>query len=162
MNAAVGRGQLKVLDERVEQKRRIFDFYRGELGDVPGIEFMPEAPYGQCTRWLTVILITPEEFGADRETVRKALEAENIESRPVWKPMHLQPVFKHRKLQDAAAPRSWDNCPARAVGGAVSEDLFNRGLCLPCGTQMTQDDLGRVVRIIRDIPSKKTRLIHAQ
>jgi dTDP-4-amino-4,6-dideoxygalactose transaminase len=152
--AAVGRGQLRVLDERIGQKRRIFDFYRSELGDLPGIAFMPEAPYGQCTRWLTVILITPEQFGADRETVRKALEADNIESRPVWKPMHLQPVFKHRKLQDAAAQRSWNNCPARAVGGAVSEDLFKRGLCLPSGTQMTEEDLGRVVRIIRDIHAK--------
>jgi dTDP-4-amino-4,6-dideoxygalactose transaminase len=160
--AAIGRGQLRVLDERVEQKRRIFDFYRSELGDVPGIEFMPEAPYGQCTRWLTVILITPEEFGADRETIRTTLEAENIESRPVWKPMHLQPVFNHRKPRDANAPRSRNNCQARAVGGAVSEDLFNRGLCLPSGTQMTEEDLTRVVRIIRDIHLQNTLKIHAQ
>ena len=91
--AAIGRGQLRALDERVEAKRRIFEFYRHALGDLPGIEFMPEASYGQCTRWLTVIQITPDEFGADRETVRLALEEENIESRPLWKPMHLQPVF---------------------------------------------------------------------
>jgi len=91
--AAIGRGQLRVLDERVKKKREIFDYYQKALGDLPGIEFMPEADYGKSNRWLTVILITPEEFGADRETVRLALEAENIEARPVWKPMHLQPVF---------------------------------------------------------------------
>ena len=91
--AAIGRGQLRVLDERVKRKREIFDYYQKALGDLPGIEFMPEASYGRCNRWLTVILITPEEFGVDRETVRLALDAENIEARPVWKPMHLQPVF---------------------------------------------------------------------
>jgi dTDP-4-amino-4,6-dideoxygalactose transaminase len=91
--AGVGLAQLRALPERVKRRREIFDYYRNALGDVPGIEFMPEAPYGRCNRWLTVILITPEVFGADRETVRLALEAENIESRPVWKPMHLQPVF---------------------------------------------------------------------
>jgi len=91
--AAIGRGQLRVLDDRVEAKRRIFDIYKEALRDLPGIEFMPEAPYGRSNRWLTVILITPEAFGADREAVRLALEAENIEARPVWKPMHMQPVF---------------------------------------------------------------------
>ena len=64
------------------------------FGDIPGIEFMPEAPYGRANRWLTVILITPKEFGSDRESIQPALEAENIEARPVWKPMHLQPVFR--------------------------------------------------------------------
>ena len=91
--AAIGRGQLKVLDERVKRKREIFDYYQKALGDLPGIEFMPESEYSRSNRWLTVVLITPEEFGVDREEVRLALEAENIESRPVWKPMHLQPVF---------------------------------------------------------------------
>jgi dTDP-4-amino-4,6-dideoxygalactose transaminase len=102
--AAIGRGQLKVLDERVKRKREIFDYYQEALGDLPGIEFMPEPEWSRSNRWLTVILITPEEFGSDpstifrtygagRETVRLALEAENIEARPVWKPMHRQPVF---------------------------------------------------------------------
>jgi dTDP-4-amino-4,6-dideoxygalactose transaminase len=131
--AAIGRGQLKVLDERVKRKRKIFRTYSEMLSDLPGIEFMPEAPYGECTRWLTVILITPEEFGADRETVRLALEVENIESRPLWKPMHMQPVFK--------------GCRVR--GGSVSEDLFNRGLCLPSGTAMTETDLERIIAVIR-------------
>ena len=97
--AAIGREQLRVLDERVNKKREIFDYYQKALGDLPGIEFMPEASYGRSNRWLTVILITPEEFGADREAVRLALEVENIESRPVWKPMHLQPVFNPQITQ---------------------------------------------------------------
>jgi len=130
--AGIGRGQLRVLDARVETKRKIFEYYKQALGDLPGIEFMPEAPHGRSNRWLTVILITPEAFGSDRETVRMALEAENIESRPVWKPMHLQPVF----------------AKCRAIGGAVSEDLFNRGLCLPSGTAMTDEDLNRIVSVI--------------
>lgn len=131
--AAIGRGQLRVLDKRVERRRRIFERYKELLGDVEGIEFMPEAPYGVSNRWLTVILIDPEVFGATREDVRLALEAENIESRPVWKPMHLQPVFK--------------DCAMR--GGAVSEDLFNRGLCLPSGTAMTDADIERVAGIVK-------------
>ncbi|OPY68132.1 MAG: putative pyridoxal phosphate-dependent aminotransferase EpsN [Syntrophorhabdus sp. PtaU1.Bin050] len=131
--AAIGRGQLQVLSERVRRKREIFDYYRGELGDLPGVEFMPEAAYGDCTRWLTVVLINPEEFGMDREAIRLALEAQNIESRPVWKPMHLQPVFR--------------GC--RVCGGSVSEDLFDRGLCLPSGTQMAEEDFTRVVDVIK-------------
>ena len=102
--AAIGRGQLRVLDERVEKKRKIFEYYKQSLGDIPGIEFMPEAPYGKSNRWLTVILITPEEFDADREKVRLALEEENIEARPVWKPMHLQPVFQ---VEEHGAPVKW-------------------------------------------------------
>ena len=148
--AAVGRGQLQVLDERVRRKREIFDYYRRALGDVPGIDFMPEAAYGRCTRWLTVILITPEAFGADREAVRLALEAQNIESRPVWKPMHLQPVFDiaplHRPAVAGAAARP---VAAMAYGGAVAEDLFVRGLCLPSGTQMGEGDLERVVGAVK-------------
>ncbi len=133
--AAIGRGQLRILGRRIEQKRRIFEFYREALGDLPGLEFMPEAGYGQCTRWLSVVLISPGEFGADREAVRLALEAEDIESRPVWKPMHLQPVF----------------AGCRARGGAVSEDLFRRGLCLPSGTATAPKDLERVAGVIRSM-----------
>jgi dTDP-4-amino-4,6-dideoxygalactose transaminase len=122
-----------VLDQRVEQKCRIFEKYRRLLGDLPGIEFMPEAPYGRSNRWLTVILVNADEFGATREQIRLALEAENIESRPIWKPMHLQPVFR--------------GCRYR--GSGVSEDLFRTGLCLPSGTAMTDADLERVAGIIR-------------
>jgi dTDP-4-amino-4,6-dideoxygalactose transaminase len=133
--AAIGRGQLTVLDDRVQRRREIFAYYRGALEDVPGIEFMPEADFGRSNRWLTVILITPEQFGADTEAVRLALKAENIESRPVWKPMHMQPVFQTTH-------------PCRTVGGSVSEDLFARGLCLPSGTAMTSEDLDRIIRTI--------------
>jgi dTDP-4-amino-4,6-dideoxygalactose transaminase len=132
--AAIGRGQLRVLDQRVRRKRQIFETYQRLLADLPGIEFMPEAPTGRCNRWLTVILIDPAHFGATNEQVRLALEAENIESRPVWKPMHLQPVFR--------------GCRVR--GGQVSEQLFQQGLCLPSGTAMTDSDLERVAGIIRD------------
>ena len=131
--AAIGRGQLRVLDERVAAKRRIFDKYQQLLGGLPGITFMPEAATGQSNRWLTVIQIDPAQFGATSEEVRLALEAENIESRPVWKPMHLQPVFRH----------------CRVRGGSVSERLFQFGLCLPSGTAMTPSDIERVVGIVR-------------
>jgi len=130
--AAIGRGQLKILDQRVQQKRRIFAAYKHLLGGLPGITFMPETPYSSSNRWLTVILINPVEFGATPEQIRVALEAENIESRPLWKPMHRQAVFR--------------NCRIR--GGAVSEDLFARGLCLPSGTAMTDLDLERVASLI--------------
>ena len=130
--AAIGRGQLRVLDERVERKRWIFDRYHEALSGIPGIEFMPEAGFGRSTRWLTVILISPDAFGADNESVRLALEAQNIESRPVWKPMHLQPVFKGVLMR----------------GGSVCEELFKNGLCLPSGTSLTEDDLSRIIEII--------------
>jgi dTDP-4-amino-4,6-dideoxygalactose transaminase len=141
--AAIGRGQLRVLEERVKAKRKIYEYYQKALGDLPGIEFMPEASYGRSNRWLTVILVTPEVFRGDPEEIRIALEQENIESRPVWKPMHLQPVFKKCRIQ----------------GGGVSEDLFRRGLCLPSGTQMTEKDLDRVASVIRDVRMKVIRNI---
>jgi len=144
--AAIGRGQLRILEERVERKRQIFEHYKEALRNVPGIEFMPEAPYCKSNRWLTVILITPDEFGADREKVRLALEAENIEARPVWKPMHMQPVFNSAEHGAKSTGRKY---AARAVGGEVAEDLFNRGLCLPSGTAMTDSDLDRIISIIR-------------
>jgi len=132
--AGIGRGQLQVLEERVEARRRNFDFYQQTIGDLPGIDFMPEAPWGRHTRWLTVITIDPDEFGATREDIRLALEAENIEARPVWKPMHLQPVFHE----------------CEAVGGAVAEDLFEHGLCLPSGSNLSEDDLARVVEVVQE------------
>jgi pyridoxal phosphate-dependent aminotransferase EpsN len=100
---------------------------------------MPEAPWGRHTRWLTTLTIDPEAFGADREAVRVALERENIEARPVWKPMHLQPVFA-----------SFD----RRRGG-VAEDLFRHGLCLPSGSNLTRQELERVVEVVRAVPRKQ-------
>ena len=131
--AAIGRGQLMTLTERVAARRRIFDRYVEVLRDLPGVDFMPEASYGRSNRWLTCLTIDPARFGADRESVRLALEAENIEARPVWKPMHMQPVF-------AGSPM---------FGGAVSERLFQRGLCLPSGSSLTAEDQDRVTSIVR-------------
>jgi len=141
--AAIGRGQLRVLAERISKKRYIFDYYETALKGLPGIELMTEALYGRSNRWLTALLISPEEFGADREDVRLALEEENIEARPVWKPMHMQPVF-----QVAGLKAREGRYRARVVGGEVSEDLFNRGLCLPSGTATTEEDLERVVSVV--------------
>jgi dTDP-4-amino-4,6-dideoxygalactose transaminase len=130
--AAIGRAQLEVLEDRVRRRRQIFDRYVELLGHLDGLSFMPEAPHVRSNRWLTVIQIEPATFGADREQVREALEAENIEARPVWKPMHLQPVL-------TAAFR---------VGGAISERLFAHGLCLPSGSQMSDADVARVAAVI--------------
>jgi dTDP-4-amino-4,6-dideoxygalactose transaminase len=148
--AAIGRGQLRVLDERVAAKRRIFEQYRQLLADLPGITFMPESPYGRCNRWLTVILIDGAEFGSTPEQVRMALEAENIESRPIWKPMHLQPVFSECRVRSAeCGVETGRQAVARRGGKSISEDLFARGLCLPSGTAMGEGDVERVGKIIR-------------
>jgi pyridoxal phosphate-dependent aminotransferase EpsN len=116
----------------VQRRRRNFEQYRVALEGVPGITFMPEARHGQSTRWLTVLQIDPAEFGGSAESVRLALEAHDIESRPVWKPLHLQPLFQ----------------AARRVGGDVAEGLFRRGLCLPSGSQMSERDVDRVIDIV--------------
>jgi dTDP-4-amino-4,6-dideoxygalactose transaminase len=131
--AGIGRGQLRVLEDRVKARRENFYFYEEQLSKLPGIEFMPEAPYGRSTRWLTCITIDPEAFGANREEVQQALETYNIEARPLWKPMHMQPVFHGCEF----------------VGGEVAENLFQKGLCLPSGSNMTQEDLERVVEVVR-------------
>jgi dTDP-4-amino-4,6-dideoxygalactose transaminase len=132
--AAIGLGQLELVEARVAKRRRIFCWYRELLGGLPGVAFMPEAATGRANRWLTVILLDEDEFGAGPEAVRLALEAHNIESRPVWKPMHLQPVFAGRRM----------------FGGAVAEGLFRRGLCLPSGTAMERADVERVAGIIAE------------
>lgn len=131
--AGVGRGQLQVLNQRVAARRRNFEIYQEALGELPGIKFMPEAPYGRATRWLTCLTINPDAFGADREQVRLALAAKQIETRPVWKPLHLQPVFAE----------------CDSIGGAIAEDLFEHGLCLPSGSNLTTEDLERVIEGIK-------------
>lgn len=131
--AAIGRGQLRVLKERVAARQRNFAFYAEALGDLPGIAFMPEAPWGTHTRWLTTLTIDTRLFGVDRETVRQNLDAAGIEARPVWKPMHLQPLYASCSIN----------------GGAVADDLFARGLCLPSGSSLSEADLERVVAVIR-------------
>jgi pyridoxal phosphate-dependent aminotransferase EpsN len=130
--AAVGRGQLRVLDERIAARRRNRAFYEQAFAGVPGIRFMPIASEGTWNGWLTVVVIDPKAFGATREQIRVALEKENIESRPVWKPMHLQPVFA--------------DCPMR--GGAVSAAIFEDGLCLPSGSSLTTAELERVASLV--------------
>jgi dTDP-4-amino-4,6-dideoxygalactose transaminase len=134
--AGIGRGQLRVLEQRVQARRRNFEFYHQALGDLPGISFMPEAAYGRATRWLSCMTINPDLFGADREQVRKALAGQHIETRPVWKPLHLQPAFADCEI----------------IGGEVAEDLFSCGLCLPSGSNLTDEDLERVVEAIAKIP----------
>lgn len=133
--AAVGLAQLEVLGERVAARRRIRDYYFQHLSDLDGIQFMPEAPYGRSNCWISTILVDADRFGATCDEIRLALEQRNIEARRVWKPLHAQPVFS--------------GCRRR--GGEVAEDLFQRGLCLPSGTAMTQDDLRRVVAAIREV-----------
>ena len=137
--AGIGRGQLRVLEERAlrapEARRRNFAYYQAMLGDLPGLAFMPEAPWGRHTRWLTCLTIDPDEFGASSEEIRLAMEAANIEARPVWKPMHLQPIF----------------AGCETIGGCVAEDLFNRGLCLPSGSNLTEAELERVVAVVRRV-----------
>jgi dTDP-4-amino-4,6-dideoxygalactose transaminase len=128
--AGIGRGQLLVLDERVQQRRAVYDFYKRELANVPSISFIDEQEGSVSNRWLTTIVL--ESFTA-REQIRLALEKENIESRPLWKPMHLQPVFK--------------SYPAYVNG--ASERLFETGLCLPSGSNLSSQELERVIRAIR-------------
>jgi dTDP-4-amino-4,6-dideoxygalactose transaminase len=130
--AAVGRGQLRGLDERVTRRRAINEHYRAALSHLPGIAFMPVASYGHPNYWLSCILVDSDIFGAGGEDIRLALEALDIESRPTWKPLHLQPVY-------ADAP---------TVGGAVAASIFERGLCLPSGSRMSAADLDRVTETI--------------
>jgi dTDP-4-amino-4,6-dideoxygalactose transaminase len=132
--AAVGRGQLQVLPERVAARRANNAFYREALGELPGVAFQPEAPWGTSTFWLTCLTFDERLSGVGRETVRLALVAKDIEARPVWKPMHLQPVF----------------AASESIGGAVAADLFDRGLCLPSGSSLRGEERAEIADIVRD------------
>ncbi|MFO0608582.1 MAG: DegT/DnrJ/EryC1/StrS family aminotransferase [Polyangiales bacterium] len=132
--AGIGRGQLEVLDQRVARRREVAFGYRDAFADLDGLTLMPEAPYGLHTYWLSVFLVDEARLGVSRDALHRALEAENIESRPVWKPMHLQPVFEG----------------VECVGGAVAEDLFRRGICFPSSTNMGRDDQARVIAAVRN------------
>ncbi len=136
--AALGRSQLATLDNRVAARRRIFQRYVDALGGLPGMKFQPEAPWGTHTRWLTCCLIDADAFGVDREAVRLALEAADIESRPLWKPMHLQPVFRDCEF----------------IGEGVADQLFERGLCLPSGSGMTDEQQDRVINVISELAAR--------
>jgi pyridoxal phosphate-dependent aminotransferase EpsN len=143
--AGLGRGQLEVLDERVRQRRAIAFRYRDAFADLPGIELMPQAEYGLHTNWLSCFLVDEAAFGARRDAILESLDRENIEARPVWKPMHLQPLY-------ASAPR---------YGGAVAEDLFRRGICLPSSSSMTLEEQNRVIRLVRGVARADARASNA-
>jgi dTDP-4-amino-4,6-dideoxygalactose transaminase len=132
--AALGRAQLRSLDKKVERRRAIKARYRVALGDVAGITFMPDADFGEPTNWLTVALL-PEDLGVTPPDLCAQLEQADIEARPAWKPLHLQPVF--------------EDAPVR--GGAVAERIFRSGVCLPSGSSMSDADVDRVVAAAREL-----------
>jgi pyridoxal phosphate-dependent aminotransferase EpsN len=131
--AGIGRGQLEVLDLRVQQRRAIAFRYREAFADLPGISLMPQAPYGLHTNWLSCFLIDEEEFGCSRDELIRSLDAANIESRPVWKPMHLQLLY----------------AGCQCYGGEVAEDLFRRGICLPSSSSLSLEDQLYVINQVR-------------
>jgi pyridoxal phosphate-dependent aminotransferase EpsN len=133
--AALGRSQLADLGRRVAARRDHNRFYRETLAELPGVNFMPEAPGAESTFWLTCLTIDPSEAGTDREEVRLYLETLDIEARPVWKPMHLQPVFAE----------------TQTFGGSVSERLFTNGLCLPSGSTLSIGDRHRVTSAVAEV-----------
>jgi dTDP-4-amino-4,6-dideoxygalactose transaminase len=127
--AGIGRGQMEVLADRINQRRAVYDRYVQELGNIPGISFVHEPEGYFSNRWLTAILVDPKQTnGLTREDIRLTLEKENIETRPLWKPMHMQPVF--------------ENAPF--YGDGTSEKLFELGLCLPSGSNLTEEEMNRI------------------
>ena len=135
--AAVGRGQLQILDERVSTRRAIYDRYFDALSKVDGIQFMSEASYGKTNRWLTTLTVNTQKTGIGRTKIIDVLEKENIESRPVWKPMHMQPLYQ---TADYISNGENDN----------SRHLFEKGLCLPSGSSLNEKDQVRIIDIILD------------
>jgi pyridoxal phosphate-dependent aminotransferase EpsN len=133
--AGIGRGQLEVLDQRVAQRRAVAFRYRDAFADLPGLAFMPQAPYGLHTNWLSCFLVDEPACGVRRDQVIGALAARGIESRPLWKPMHLQPLY-------AGAERH---------GGEVAEDLFLRGFCLPSSSSLALEEQQEIVSIVRGL-----------
>jgi pyridoxal phosphate-dependent aminotransferase EpsN len=133
--AGIGRGQLQILDLRVQQRRYIAFGYRDAFSDIPGISLMPQARYGLHTNWLSCFLVDERDFGSTRDELIQALNAADVESRPVWKPMHLQPLY-------AACKR---------FGGEVAEDLFDRGICLPSSSSLSEEDQLRVINGVRTL-----------
>jgi pyridoxal phosphate-dependent aminotransferase EpsN len=131
--AGIGRGQLEVLDERVRQRRAVAFRYRDAFADLAGLELMPQAAYGLHTNWLSCFLVDEAKLGVSRDALIQALAKEDIESRPVWKPMHLQPLFSQ----------------AECYGGEVAADLYRRGICLPSSSSLSEDDQRRVIDVLR-------------
>lgn len=134
--AGIGRGQMEVLKDRIAQRRKVYGQYHEKMKDIAGVSFVEEPAGYYSNRWLSTILVDPQQaHGVTRETLRLALDAENIESRPLWKPMHQQPIFED----------------APYYGNGVSDKLFENGLCLPSGSNMTEDDMGRIFEVIERV-----------
>ena len=138
ISAGIGRGQMEVLDDRINRRREIFETYKNALKDISAIQFLDEPNGYFSNRWLTTILVLENDSQITRETLRLALEQDNIESRPLWKPMHLQPIFSNDEF----------------FGDGTSERLFELGLCLPSGSNLTELDLNRIIKQIRAVFSK--------
>ena len=141
--AGIGRGQLEVLDERIAQKKVIYDYYKEAFKEISDIEMMPICKYNKPNYWLSCITLKEESVIKPIDII-KALEKENIESRPVWKPMHMQPFFKDYEFFSVKE------------GISVSEDLFNRGVCLPSDTKMSVEDMKKVADIVKGLFKKNT------
>ncbi|MEM8549840.1 MAG: aminotransferase class I/II-fold pyridoxal phosphate-dependent enzyme [Verrucomicrobiota bacterium] len=133
--AAIGYSQFKALPEKITRRRAIFERYVEQLGSLSGVSFMPEASWGQCTRWLTALLIDPEVAGVSRDEILDALEAENIEGRPLWRPLHSQPYYAQ----------------CARYGGEVAEALFAQGLCLPSSSALSETEQDRVVAVVEGV-----------
>lgn len=133
--AGVGVGQLRRLPEMIRRRREINRQYRDELADLPGLAFMPVAPYGESTCWLTVVTVDEQEFGASRDDIVEHLARNAIEARPTWKPMHLQPLYAEAEMR----------------GGGVAEHVFRTGLCLPSGSGLSTKDLARVMEALHQV-----------
>jgi pyridoxal phosphate-dependent aminotransferase EpsN len=143
--AGIGRGQLEVLDLRVEQRRAIAFRYREAFADLRGISMLPQAPYGLSTNWLSCFLIDESRFGCSRDALIRDLDAAGIESRPVWKPMHLQRLFSSCEV----------------YGGSVARDLYERGICLPSSSSLTLADQARVIDAVRRAASTRPLAVSA-
>lgn len=140
--AGIGRGQLQVLDDRIRRRREIAFRYRDAFGDIPGISLMPQCDYGLHTNWLSCFLLEPERLGFARDALIRALDDADVEARPLWKPMHLQPLYRD----------------ADRYGGSVAEDLFSRGICLPSSSSLSAEDQERVIGVMREFCVRKGRL----
>ncbi len=136
--AGIGRGQLMVLNDRINSRRKIFQNYFSELSDIDGIAFMKEANFGRSTHWLTALTIDPDITGTTVENIIDALEAHNIEARRLWKPMHLQPLYKTNKYYPHEKERS------------ISDELFDKGICLPSGSNLTENEQSRIIELIKN------------
>lgn len=137
--AAIGRGQLRMIDQRVNRRREIFNLYQQELGNLPGISFMPEASFGRSNRWLTVMTLDPNIIQTRPLELGQRLDELNIETRPAWKPMHTQPIFKQARYF------------AHEEGKSVCDGLYKRGICLPSGTAMGDEDVLQLSSFIQTI-----------